>query len=87
MDLSKFVRTKDGSTKLKDHWDKSDIIQSCIRERTFTTVEILQIDKLDCICCFARRRTYVLQAHRSTRNSPEKLHNQLSHFLEDKTAI
>ena len=51
-------------------------------------VEVLQINKLDRVCCFTQRRTYGVQERSLTRTSAWKSHNQLSHvWTKHETTI
>ena len=85
---SKFVCTHDDLTKLKDFLNKTDVKESCCRERTNTKVEILQVDKLDRICCFIQGGTYGVQVGSLNRTSIEKWYNQLSHvWRKHKTSL
>ena len=76
LDRFKLVCTHDDFTKLKDFLNKTDVIESCSRKKH--NVEAPQVNRLNCICCFAQRRTYGLQERSFTRTSVEKWYNQLS---------
>ena len=79
LDLSKLVCTKDDLVKLTHLVNKTDVIESCTREKMITKRRS-EADKLNCICCFTPGRTYGLQVRCFTRASSEKLHSQLSHI-------
>ena len=66
LDRSKVMCTHDDSAKLKDFLNKTDAIESCSREYN---VEVLQVDKLDRICCFTQRRAYGVHERSLTRTS------------------
>ena len=47
-------------------------------------MEVLQVDKTNCICCFTQRRTYGVQERSLTRTSTEKGYNQLTNELRNE---
>ena len=76
--------------KAKGFLHKTDVIQSCSRERMNTKWRFFKLTILtvNCICCFTQRRTYGVQGGSLTRTTFEKTHNQLSHvWREHETTI
>ena len=76
LDRSELVCTKDHLANIKDFLYKTDVIETCSRER-MNKVEFVRVDKLNYICCFTQRCTYGVVSS-LTRTTFEKLHKQLS---------
>ena len=55
----KLVCTENDLMKFKEIVNKTDVVESCSRE--MKKMDLLQVDKFNCVCCFTQRRTYWLQ--------------------------